>query len=161
MPAHARFFAGCCEISSGKRRDLWMVVGRHQADFACTHYVYSHAHQGGRHRHGFQSDVCANDRAGKSDALQCGQFFQYALLHGHIESISRGITDRDVATGRELLADVNPTFNWGRMTCTVIVKPKERNETGKQDGSGEKATVDAADSGSTDAAHANARNSKR
>jgi multidrug resistance efflux pump len=69
-----------------------------------------------------------------------------ALLHGHIESISRGITDRDAATGRELLADVNPTFNWVRlaqripvrikiddlaeshqliagMTCTVIVKP--------------------------------------
>ena len=66
-------------------------------------------------------------------------------LKGHIESISRGITDRDATTGKELLADVNPTFNWVRlaqripvririddlkkehllvagMTCTVIVK---------------------------------------
>jgi len=68
-------------------------------------------------------------------------------LRGHIESISRGITDRDAATGKELLADVNPTFNWVRlaqripvriridrlpadhgliagMTCTVIVQPE-------------------------------------
>jgi len=68
------------------------------------------------------------------------------VMHGHIESISRGITDRDAATGRELLADVNPTFNWVRlaqripvriridnlpqnhglvagMTCTVTVRP--------------------------------------
>ncbi|HTH93725.1 MAG TPA: HlyD family secretion protein [Rhodocyclaceae bacterium] len=67
-------------------------------------------------------------------------------LKGHVESIARGITDRDAATGRELLADVNPTFNWVRlaqripvrirfddlpadhrlaagMTCTVVVKP--------------------------------------
>jgi len=67
-------------------------------------------------------------------------------MQGHIESISRGITDRDAATGRELLADVNPTFNWVRLaqrvpvririddlpadhklvagtTCTVVVKP--------------------------------------
>ena len=70
-------------------------------------------------------------------------------MQGHIESISRGITDRDAATGRELLADVNPTFNWVRlaqripvririddldkahnlvagMTCTVIVKPEKK-----------------------------------
>ncbi|GAC1620112.1 MAG: HlyD family secretion protein [Nevskia sp.] len=67
-------------------------------------------------------------------------------LQGHIESISRGITDRDNPAGPRLLADVNPTFNWVRlaqrvpvriafdaipdglllasgMTCTVIVKP--------------------------------------
>ena len=70
-------------------------------------------------------------------------------LQGHIESISRGITDRDANTGRELLADINPTFNWVRlaqrvpvririddldknhqlvagMTCTVIVQPGKK-----------------------------------
>ncbi|MFC7287221.1 efflux RND transporter periplasmic adaptor subunit [Herminiimonas glaciei] len=70
-------------------------------------------------------------------------------LQGHIESISRGITDRDASTGRELLADINPTFNWVRlaqrvpvrihiddldknhqlvagMTCTVIVQPGKK-----------------------------------
>ncbi|MBX9800698.1 MAG: HlyD family secretion protein [Burkholderiaceae bacterium] len=72
-----------------------------------------------------------------------------ATLQGHIESISRGITDREANTGRELLADINPTFNWVRlaqrvpvririddldkdhqlvagMTCTVIVQPAKK-----------------------------------
>jgi multidrug resistance efflux pump len=63
-----------------------------------------------------------------------------------VESISRGIYDRDNPESRELLADVNPTFNWVRLaqrvpvrvkidsvpndvvlaagiTCTVVVKP--------------------------------------
>ncbi|RQO38486.1 efflux transporter periplasmic adaptor subunit [Herminiimonas sp. KBW02] len=72
-----------------------------------------------------------------------------ATLQGHIESVSRGITDREASTGRELLADINPTFNWVRlaqrvpvririddldkdhqlvagMTCTVIVQPGKK-----------------------------------
>jgi RND family efflux transporter MFP subunit len=71
------------------------------------------------------------------------------VLRGHIESIARGITDRDANSGRELLADVNPTFNWVRLaqrvpvrihidavpegrvliagtTCTIVVKPGRR-----------------------------------
>jgi multidrug resistance efflux pump len=70
-------------------------------------------------------------------------------LNGHVESISRGIYDRDNPESRDLLADVNPTFNWVRlaqrvpvrihidevpqdvvlaagMTCTVTVTPKGR-----------------------------------
>lgn len=43
-------------------------------------------------------------------------------LHGHIDSIARGITDRDAGTGRELLADVNPTFNWVRLAQRVPVR---------------------------------------
>jgi multidrug resistance efflux pump len=43
-------------------------------------------------------------------------------LHGHIESMSRGITDRDNPTGRELLADVNPVFNWVRLAQRVPVR---------------------------------------
>ncbi|CAG4921871.1 efflux RND transporter periplasmic adaptor subunit [Paraburkholderia gardini] len=69
------------------------------------------------------------------------------VLHGHVESISRGIYDRDNPQSRELLADVNPTFNWVRLaqrvpvriridqvpdglvlsagtTCTVVVTPR-------------------------------------
>ncbi|WP_295994851.1 biotin/lipoyl-binding protein [Rugamonas sp.] len=45
-----------------------------------------------------------------------------ALLRGHIESIAHGITDRDASTGRELLADVNPTFNWVRLAQRVPVR---------------------------------------
>jgi len=43
-------------------------------------------------------------------------------LRGHIDSVARGITDRDAATGRELLADVNPTFNWVRLAQRVPVR---------------------------------------
>lgn len=43
-------------------------------------------------------------------------------LHGHIDSIAHGITDRDAGTGRELLADVNPTFNWVRLAQRVPVR---------------------------------------
>jgi len=67
-------------------------------------------------------------------------------LKGHVERISRGSYDRDNPESRELIADVNPTFNWVRLaqrvpvrihidevpegmllaagtTCTVIVRP--------------------------------------
>lgn len=68
-------------------------------------------------------------------------------LKGHVESIARGIYDRDNPQSRDLIADVNPTFNWVRLaqrvpvrihldqvpeglvlaagiTCTVIVNPQ-------------------------------------
>lgn len=67
-------------------------------------------------------------------------------LSGRVDSIARGIYDRDNPESRELVADVNPTFNWVRLarripvriqldkvppdvtlaaglTCTVIVSP--------------------------------------
>ncbi|MBO3277714.1 efflux RND transporter periplasmic adaptor subunit [Pseudomonas schmalbachii] len=70
-------------------------------------------------------------------------------LKGHVESIARAIYDRDNPESRELVADVNPTFNWVRLaqrvpvrihidevpdgvllaagiTATVIVKPERR-----------------------------------
>jgi len=70
-------------------------------------------------------------------------------LQGHVESISRGITDRDNPNGPELLANVTPTFEWVRlaqriparihiddvpdnvrisagMTCTVVVAAPTR-----------------------------------
>lgn len=73
------------------------------------------------------------------------------ILKGHVESIARGITDRDNPTDVRLLANVNPSFNWVRlsqrvpvrirldklpndiilvagMTCTVIVYPVLKSE---------------------------------
>jgi RND family efflux transporter MFP subunit len=44
------------------------------------------------------------------------------VLKGHVESISRGIYDRDNPESRELLADVNPTFNWVRLAQRVPVR---------------------------------------
>ncbi|WP_095067150.1 HlyD family secretion protein [Pseudomonas sp. Irchel 3A18] len=74
------------------------------------------------------------------------QLMSGEVLKGHVESIARGIYDRDNPESRELIADVNPTFNWVRlaqrvpvrihldqvpdglllaagMTCTVVVAP--------------------------------------
>jgi multidrug resistance efflux pump len=73
------------------------------------------------------------------------------ILTGHVESIARGIYDSDNPESRDLVADVNPTFNWVRleqripvritlddipeqtllaagMTCTVIVKSNNANK---------------------------------
>jgi RND family efflux transporter MFP subunit len=36
-------------------------------------------------------------------------------LHGHVDSVSHGITIRDNPNGPELLANVNPTFEWVRL----------------------------------------------
>jgi multidrug resistance efflux pump len=43
-------------------------------------------------------------------------------LQGHVESISNGITDRDNANGPELLANVNPTFEWVRLAQRIPVR---------------------------------------
>jgi multidrug resistance efflux pump len=43
-------------------------------------------------------------------------------LHGTIESIARGITDAANPTGTDLLANINPTFNWVRLAQRVPVR---------------------------------------
>jgi RND family efflux transporter MFP subunit len=50
------------------------------------------------------------------------QMMSGETLHGHVESIARGIYDRDNPQSRELLADVNPTFNWVRLAQRVPVR---------------------------------------
>ncbi|MEB2871681.1 HlyD family secretion protein [Pseudomonas rhizosphaerae] len=55
------------------------------------------------------------------DAAQL-QMMSGETLSGHVESISRGIYDRDNPQSRELIADVNPTFNWVRLAQRVPVR---------------------------------------
>ncbi|SPK75962.1 conserved exported protein of unknown function (plasmid) [Cupriavidus taiwanensis] len=43
-------------------------------------------------------------------------------LHGHVQSVSAGIEDRDRATGSNLLPNVNPTFNWVRLAQRIPVR---------------------------------------
>lgn len=50
------------------------------------------------------------------------QMMSGETLKGHVESISRGIYDRDNPQSRELIADVNPTFNWVRLAQRVPVR---------------------------------------
>jgi len=79
------------------------------------------------------------------------QLISGAVLQGHVDSIARGIYDRDNPQSRELLADVNPTFNWVRLaqrvpvrihidevpqgvllaaglTCTVVLEPSNKDD---------------------------------
>jgi multidrug resistance efflux pump len=45
-----------------------------------------------------------------------------APLRGHVQSIARGITDRDNAGGPELLVNPNPTFEWVRLAQRIPVR---------------------------------------
>lgn len=61
-------------------------------------------------------------------ALQVGDPAEMTLLgtdiviDGHVESLARGITDRDNATSGNLLANVNPSFNWVRLAQRIPVR---------------------------------------
>ncbi len=44
------------------------------------------------------------------------------VLTGHVESIARGVSDRDNPVGTQLVSDVNPTFNWVRLAQRVPVR---------------------------------------
>jgi len=44
-----------------------------------------------------------------------------ALLHGRVQSIAAGVSDRDRAAGG-LLADINPTFSWVRLAQRIPVR---------------------------------------
>jgi len=50
------------------------------------------------------------------------QMMSGEVLKGHVESISRGIYDRDNPESRELVADGNPTFTWVRLAQRVPVR---------------------------------------
>ena len=44
------------------------------------------------------------------------------ILTGHVECIARGIYDSDNPKSRDLVADVNPTFNWVRLEQRIPVR---------------------------------------
>jgi len=50
------------------------------------------------------------------------QLMSGEILKGHVESIARAIYDRDNPQSRELVADVNPTFNWVRLAQRLPVR---------------------------------------
>jgi RND family efflux transporter MFP subunit len=43
-------------------------------------------------------------------------------LQGHVQSIARAITDRDNVLANDLIANVNPTFNWVRLAQRIPVR---------------------------------------
>jgi RND family efflux transporter MFP subunit len=45
-----------------------------------------------------------------------------APIQGHVQSVARAITDRENAIGSDLIANVNPTFNWVRLAQCIPVR---------------------------------------
>jgi multidrug resistance efflux pump len=56
------------------------------------------------------------------DAVRIQLMGDNGRLTGQVESIAAGIEDRDRAEGTNLLANVNPTFNWVRLAQRVPVR---------------------------------------
>lgn len=56
------------------------------------------------------------------DAVDVILMGESAVIHGHVESISGGIEDRDTVSSPRLLANVNPTFNWVRLAQRIPVR---------------------------------------
>ena len=44
------------------------------------------------------------------------------IIEGHVESIARGVSDRDNPSSPTLLADVNPVFTWVRLAQRIPVR---------------------------------------
>jgi RND family efflux transporter MFP subunit len=45
-----------------------------------------------------------------------------APIQGHVQSVARAITDRENVIGSDLIANVNPTFNWVRLAQRIPVR---------------------------------------
>ncbi len=56
------------------------------------------------------------------DAVDIKLMGDNTRLKGHVQSIAAGIEDRDRTAGSNLLASVNPTFNWVRLAQRVPVR---------------------------------------
>ncbi|EIK97042.1 fusaric acid resistance protein [Pseudomonas sp. M47T1] len=67
----------------------------------------------------FEESKLPNVHVGDTAQLQ---MMSGEVLKGHVQSISRAIYDRDNPESRELVADVNPTFNWVRLAQRVPVR---------------------------------------
>jgi multidrug resistance efflux pump len=60
----------------------------------------------------------------KGDPVQVRLMGESRPLIGHVESIATGIADRERTDSPDLLANINPTFNWVRLAQRVPVRVK-------------------------------------
>jgi multidrug resistance efflux pump len=63
-------------------------------------------------------------RIHKGDKVQVRLMGESRILTGHVESIAAGIADRERSDSPDLLANINPTFNWVRLAQRVPVRVK-------------------------------------
>jgi multidrug resistance efflux pump len=60
----------------------------------------------------------------KGDRVQVRLMGEPQMLTGRVESIAAGIADRERTDSPDLLANINPTFNWVRLAQRVPVRVK-------------------------------------
>ena len=60
----------------------------------------------------------------KGDRVQVRLMGEPRVLTGHVESIAAGIADRERTDSPDLLANINPTFDWVRLAQRVPVRVK-------------------------------------
>ena len=58
----------------------------------------------------------------KGDRVQVRLMGEPRVLTGHVESIAAGIADRERTDSSDLLANINPTFDWVRLAQRVPVR---------------------------------------
>lgn len=58
----------------------------------------------------------------KGDPVEVRLMGEPRMLTGHVESIAAGIADRERTDSPDLLANINPTFNWVRLAQRVPVR---------------------------------------
>jgi multidrug resistance efflux pump len=61
-------------------------------------------------------------RIHRGDPVQVRLMGEPRILTGHVESIAAGIADRERTDSPDLLANINPTFNWVRLAQRVPVR---------------------------------------
>jgi RND family efflux transporter MFP subunit len=61
-------------------------------------------------------------RIGVGDSVKVWLMGAGEPMQGHVESISRGITDRNSNPDSQLLPEVEPTFNWVRLAQRIPVR---------------------------------------
>jgi multidrug resistance efflux pump len=61
-------------------------------------------------------------RIHQGDKVQVRLMGEPRILTGHVESIAAGIADRERSDSSDLLANINPTFNWVRLAQRVPVR---------------------------------------
>jgi multidrug resistance efflux pump len=59
-----------------------------------------------------------------NDPVQVRLMGEPQILTGHVESIAAGIADRERSDSPDLLANINPTFDWVRLAQRVPVRVK-------------------------------------
>jgi RND family efflux transporter MFP subunit len=66
-------------------------------------------------------------RIHKGDRVEVRLMGERQVVTGHVESIAAGIADRERTDSPDLLANINPTFNWVRLAQRVPVRVKPDN----------------------------------